>query len=363
MNQDIANSLLLDKDYVAFLSHVKDRLRVAQQHAARAVNSYVIEFYWQLGADILRMQSAKQTWGGRFIELLSRDLQATHPGLSGFSKRSLEYMRLLASLYPSFEEFTQQAAAQLPWAHIQLLLDKCRDEHTRREWYAIRAIEHGWSRSTLSTHIKSNLYERQALEINKSSNYRYQLPSPQSDLAHEMLKNPYNFDFLTISKEAREREIEKALTTHIRDFLLELGTGFAFIGTQVPIEVDGENFFIDILFYHLKLRCFVVCEIKAKKFKPADLGQLSFYLAAVDDKVRQEGDNPTIGILLCESRSKIVAEYALRNIKAPIGVSEYTLEKALPKELKIGLPAIEEIEAELNEVDGGSLRNATKVPN
>jgi predicted nuclease of restriction endonuclease-like (RecB) superfamily len=197
--------------------------------------------------------------------------------------------------------------------------------------------------------FKSELYERQSSKAEKVSNYRQILPSPQSDLAHELLKNPYSFDFLTISKDAHEREIEKALISHIKDFLLELGSGFSFVGSQIPIEIDGENFFLDILFYHFKLRSFIVGEIKAKKFKPADLGQLSFYLAAVDKIYRQPEDNPTIGILLCESRSKIIAEYALKNINAPIGVSEYTLSKALPKELKSSLPTIEEIEAELNE--------------
>ncbi len=342
------NSLKLDKDYANFLNDVKNRLRIAQLRAASAVNTQMIQFYWQLGSDILQMQSTGRHWGTRLIEQLSRDLQASLPGLSGFSKRNLEYMRLLATLYPSLAEFAQQAAAQLPWSHIQLLLDKYKDDPVRRDWYAIQAIENGWSRSSLSMHIKSDLYERQALEKNKASNYRRQLASPQSDFAHEMLKNPYNFDFLTISTKAHEREIEKALTTHIRNFLLELGTGFSFVGTQVPIEVDGEEFFIDILFYHLKLRCYVVCELKAKKFKPADLGQLSFYLSAVDDTIKHESDNPSIGILLCESRSKIIADYALRKINAPIGVSEYALSKALPKELKTELPTIEEIEAELN---------------
>jgi predicted nuclease of restriction endonuclease-like (RecB) superfamily len=197
-------------------------------------------------------------------------------------------------------------------------------------------------------HIKSNLYKRQSSISQKTSNYRERLPSPQSDLAHEMLKNPYNFDFMTVSQDAHEREIENALITHIRDFLLELGTGFAFVGTQVPIDIDGEEFFIDILFYHLKLRSYVVCEIKAKKFRPADLGQLSFYLSAVDSHLKHENDNPTIGILLCETRSKIIADYALRKIDAPIGVSEYVLSKALPKELKTALPSIESIESELN---------------
>lgn len=350
MNQDFSTSLHLDKDYVSFFNEVKNRLKVTQLRVANVVNTHVIEFYWQLGSDILHMQSLQKHWGNKLLTQLSHDLQAMNPGLSGFSKRSLEYMRLLATLYPHLDEFTQQAAAQLPWSHTQLLLDKFKNDPIRREWYAIQTLSHGWSRSTLNTHIKTELYERQGLEINKASNYREKLPSPQSDLAHEMLKNPYNFDFLTISKDAHERDIEKSLTKHIKDFLLELGAGFSFVGTQVPLEVDGEQFFIDVLFYHLKLRCFVVCEIKAKKFKPADLGQLSFYLAAVDHNLRHSHDNPTIGILLCESRSKIIAEYALKNINAPIGVSEYTLAKALPKELKTELPTIEEIEAELNEV-------------
>lgn len=349
MSHNPLPALHLDKDYSLFFNEIKNRLKKAQIRTAYVVNTHVIRFYWQLGQDILRLQLLKPHWGHKLLSQLSVDLQASSSGASGFSKRSLEYMRLLATLYPSLEEFAQQPAAQLPWSHIQLLLDKFKQDPLRREWYADQAIAQGWSRLALNTHIKSGLYERQGLANNKASNYREQLPSPQSDLAHEMLKNPYNFDFLTISKDAHEREIEKALTTHIRDFLLELGAGFSFVGTQVPLEIDGESFFIDVLFYHLKLRCFVVCEIKAKKFKPADLGQLSFYLAAADHHLRHPQDNPTIGILLCETRSKIIAEYALKNINAPIGVAEYTLAKTLPKELKTDLPTIEEIETELNE--------------
>lgn len=347
--KNVSSSFLLDKDYMAFLNNIKQQLKAAQLRAASAVSAHMIRFYWRLGKDILRMQKIKGWWGSKFIEQLSRDLQAANPKLSGFSKRNLEYMRLLAKLHPSLDEFTQHPAAQLPWSQVQLLLDKYRDDHIKREWYAEQAIKNGWSRSTLSLHIKSELYDRQALENNKTSNYRQQLPLPQSDLAHEMLKNPYNFDFLTITNESREREIESALVAHIRDFLLELGSAFSFVGTQVPVEVDGESFFIDILFYHLKLRSFVVCEIKAKKFRPADLGQISFYLSAVDNQFKHKDDGPTIGILLCESRSKIIAEYALKNIDAPIGVSEYILAKSLPKELKIDLPTVEEIEAKLNE--------------
>ena len=343
-------SIRLDEDYATFLSEIKNRLKTTQIRVANSVNQEIIKFYWHLGKDILRLQAYKQHWGTKFLDQLSHDLQAENPGMSGFSRRSLEYMRLLATIYSDEIQFTQQPAAQLPWSTIQLLLDKFRDDPLRRNWYANEILVNGWSRSTLSTHIKSELYERQSIEADKVSNYHQRLPSPQSDLAHEILKNPYSFDFLTISKDAHEREIEKALTTHIKDFLLELGQGFAFVGTQLPIEIDGENYFIDVLFYHLKLRAFIVGEIKAKKFKPADLGQLSFYLSAVDAVFKHPQDNPTIGILLCESRSKIVAEYALKNINAPIGISEYTLSKALPKDLKTSLPTIEEIETELNEI-------------
>jgi predicted nuclease of restriction endonuclease-like (RecB) superfamily len=342
-------SLHLDQDYLILLSNIKERLKITQLRAARAANNEILKFYWNLGKDILERQSLKNNWGSHLLDQLSKDLQNSYKGMAGFSKRSLEYMRLLAFLYPDETEFMQQAIAQLPWSHMQLLLDKFRADPVRREWYAKEIIFNGWSRSTLNSQIKSELYERQSVVSEKVSNYKNLLPSPQSDLAHDMLKNPYNFDFLTVTNDAQERDIERGLINHIKQFLLELGAGFSFVGTQVPLEVDGDNFFIDVLFYHLKLRAYVVIEIKAKKFKPADLGQLSFYLAAVDSTLRQPHDNPTIGILLCESRSKIIAEYALRNINAPIGVSEYALAKALPVGLKSSLPTIEEIEAELNE--------------
>ena len=342
------HSFLIDNEYLNFVDSIKSRLKSAQLRTASAVNTEAIKFYWSLGKDILDTQASKRHWGTKFLEQLSHDLQTANPEMSGLSQRSLEYMRLLASVYPKQEQFLQQSAALLPWSHIQLLLDKFRDEPSKREWYANETLKNGWSRSTLNTHIKSELYLRQAIEVDKISNYQKLLPSPQSDLAQDMLKNPYNFDFLTISNQAKERDIEKGLINHIRSFLLELGTGFAFVGSQVPLVVDGEEYFIDVLFYHLKLRCYVVIELKAKKFKPADVGQLSFYLTAVNEQLCHPHDNPTIGILLCESRSKIIAEYALRPINAPIGISEYNLSRELPKELKSNLPTIEQIEAGLN---------------
>ena len=238
--------------------------------------------------------------------------------------------------------------AQLPWGHVSLLIHAVKDKLTR-EWYAQQTIKNGWSRSVLEMQIESGLYERQAESSKKINNFHKQLPVLQSDLANEMLKDPYNFDFLTIQGKAHERAIENALVTHIRDFLIELGQGFAFVGSQVPLTFDDQEFFVDLLFYHLHLRAFVVIELQAGKFKPEHTGQLGFYMAAVDDVMRKEGDNQTIGILLCKSKHKVVAEYALRKMSAPIGISEYTLAKALPKELKTSLPTIEEIEAELNE--------------
>lgn len=340
-------SLHLDKDYKNFLSDIKNRLKTAQIRAALAANSELIKFYWELGADLIEKQKAFN-WGEHFLDQFSHDMKQAFPEMQGFSKRNFEYMRRFASFYPKLE-FAKQAVSQLPWGHIVRLMQMVKDE-SQREWYAQQTIKNGWSRSVLEMQIEGGLYERQGISDKKVANYREHLPAAQSDLAHQILKDPYNFDFLTISDEAHEREIENALVTHVRDFLLELGQGFAFVGSQVPLTIDDQEFFIDLLFYHLHLRCFVVIELKANNFKPEHTGQLGFYLAAVDDLMKKESDNPTIGMLLCKSKSKIVAEYALKSMKAPIGISEYTLSKALPKELKTSLPTVAEIEAELNEV-------------
>jgi predicted nuclease of restriction endonuclease-like (RecB) superfamily len=256
-------------------------------------------------------------------------------------------MRQFAQVYPDLA-ITTQLVSQLPWGHITRLIQMIKDL-TIREWYIHQTIEHAWSRAVLEMQIETGLYERQGILSHKITNFQAHLPAAQSDLALQLLKDPYKFDFLTIQGKANERAIEDALVTHIRDFLLELGQGFAFVGSQVPLSFDDQEFFVDLLFYHLNLRCFFVIELKANKFKPEHTGQLGFYLAAVDDLLRKENDNPTIGILLCKSKDKFIAEYALRSIKVPIGISEYTLSKALPKELKTSLPTIEEIEAELNE--------------
>lgn len=340
------NSLHLDNDYMDFLSSIRARLKTAQIRAALAANSELIKFYWELGNDLIEKQKT-QKWGAHFLEQFSHDMRKAFPEMQGFSVTNLKRMRLFAQAYLDFQ-IRAQAVPQLPWGHIVRLMQMIKDE-SKREWYADQTIKNGWSRAILEMQIESQLYERQAITSKKTSNYHEHLPAPQSDLANEILKDPFNFDFLTIQGKAHERAVEDALVTHIRDFLLELGQGFAFVGSQVPLTFDDQEFFVDLLFYHLNLRAFVVIELKATKFKPEHTGQLGFYLAAVDDQLRKPGDNQTIGILLCKSKNKVIAEYALRNISAPIGVSEYILSKSIPTDLKGSLPTVEEIEAELNE--------------
>lgn len=305
------------------------------------MNGVVVLLYWQIGRDILARQ-AQQGWGAKVIERLAQDLRAAFPDMKGFSPRNLKYMRAFAEAWPD-SEFVQQAAAQLPWGHNLVLLDRLPGPETRR-WYAAKAIEHNWSRNVLVMQIESRLLERSSKTI---TNFEASLPKPQSDLARESIKYPYRFDFLGLTDDAQEREIENALTTHVTEFLLELGAGFAFVGRQVLLDVGGDEFFIDLLFYHLKLRCYVVVELKGGKFKPEHLGQLSFYLTAVDAQVKHPQDGPTIGLLLCKSKNKVVAEYALRDNSKPIGVAEYQLVESLPTELQTSLPSIEQIEREL----------------
>jgi predicted nuclease of restriction endonuclease-like (RecB) superfamily len=340
-------NLRIDAHYIQFLTDIKEKLGTAQLRMARVVAQGLVQFYWELGKELLEKQKTFK-WGEHFLVQFSHDMRVSNPGMQGFSVRNLQRMRQFAVLYPELSIATQ-SVAQLPWGHICLLIHMVTDKQVR-EWYAEQTTKNGWSRSVLEMQIKSELYERQVPANKKISNFHQHLTQLQSDLAHEMLKDPYNFDFLTIEGKAHERAVEDALITHIRDFLLELGQGFAFVGSQVPLTFDDEEFFVDLLFYHLKLRCYVVIELKATKFKPEHTGQLGFYLAATDDLLRQESDNQTIGILLCKSKNKIIAEYALKNMNVPIGISEYTLSKALPKELKTNLPSIEEIEEGLNKL-------------
>jgi predicted nuclease of restriction endonuclease-like (RecB) superfamily len=328
--------------YADWLADLKTRIHSAQQRAALKVNRELVLLYWQIGRDILERQ-VKQGWGAKVIERLAHDLRAAFPDMKGFSPRNLKYMRAFAEAWPD-NEFVQGVLAQLPWYHQLALLDKVRIVAERR-WYAAKAIENNWSRNVMVLQIETRLYERTG---SATTNFEAQLPKQHSDLACESLKDPYRLDFLGLGENAEERAIESAIVQHITQFLIELGAGFAYVGRQVQIEVGGDDFFIDLLFYHLKLRCYVVIELKAGPFKPQHTGQLGFYLSAVDALIKDEFDNPTIGLLLCKSQNRMVAEYALRDSKKPIGVSEYQLLEALPAELQTSLPSIEQIERELS---------------
>jgi len=330
--------------YTDWLADIKSRVSAARQRAVLAANAELMRLYWQIGRDILERQ-ASQGWGSKVIDRLASDLREAFPEMKGFSRANLMYMRAFAEAW-SEAEIVQQAVGQLPWGQNVLLLTRLKDPALRLR-YAQQASNDGWSRTTLELQIKNRLHERQGQAI---TNFEARLPAPHSELAHETLKDPYLFDFLGLGDDAHEREIENALVRHITRFLLELGTGFAFIGRQHRLEVAGDEFFIDLLFYHTRLKCYVVVELKATAFKPEHAGQLNFYLSAVDAQIKAPDDKPTIGLLLCKSQNRLVAEYALSGIDKPIGVAEYELVRALPEPLITSLPTVEELESELGEL-------------
>lgn len=331
--------------YIEWVKDIKERIRSAQQKAIFAANSVMITLYWQIGRDILERQG-RQGWGAKVVDRLAADLRREFPEIKGFSVSNLKYMRRFAEECPNYQ-IGQQPVDQLPWSHIIRLFTKVANL-VEREWYAQAAIEYGWSRDVLVHQIESGLYSRQGKSI---SNFTQTLPSPQSQLAQQALKDPYLFDFFTVGKDALERDIENALVEHITRFLLELGAGFAYVGRQVHLEVGGEDFYLDLLFYHLKLRCYIVIELKAGVFRPEYAGKLNFYLSAVDAMRKHESDSPSIGLILCKEKNRFVAEYALKDISKPVGISEYRLIESIPAELQGSLPSIEQIEAELSERD------------
>ncbi len=339
----MTTDLTKTKSYVDFLKGLKEKIRTSRVKAALSVNAQMVLLYWEIGNEILLRQKS-EGWGAKIIERLSTDLRKSFPEMKGLSSRNLKYMRKFAEVYPH-SEFVQQVAAQIPWFHNCMLIDKVKGTG-KREWYIQQTMQNGWSRNVLVHQIETDLYDRQN---GLTHNFDRTLPAPQSDLAKETLKDPYIFDFLTIGEEAHERDLEKQLVQNITRFLLELGVGFTYVGRQYNIEVGGQDYFIDLLFYHLRLRCFVAIELKVGEFKPEYAGKINFYLSALDDLVKTEQDNPSIGIILCKTRNKIVAEYALRDMSKPIGVSEYKLTEAIPEELKSSLPTIEELETGLIE--------------
>ncbi len=326
-------------DYKNWLASLKSRIQSAQQRATLSVNRELVMLYWQIGRDILDRQQA-QGWGAKVVTQLAKDLTSAFPDMKGFSRSNLMYMRAFHEAWPE-ESIVQQLVGQLPWGQNLLLLTKLKTSE-ERQWYAAKAIEHGWSRNVMWHHISTQLQQRTG---NAVTNFGQRLPSPDSELAQETLKDPYLFDFLGVSSEAHEREIETAMTRHVTKMLMELGEGFAFVGRQVPMEVDGHDFFIDLLFYNYRLHRFLVVELKAGDFKPEHAGQLNFYVTLVDEKIKSEEDKPTLGLLLCKQQHRVVAEYALRGMTQPIGIAEYKLQ--LPEDVAKYLPTIEQIESEL----------------
>jgi len=336
----------IPQGYPDFISSIKERIHSAQIRAALSVNRELVLLYWQIGKEILQRQES-EGWGAKVIEQISRDLSSEFPEMKGFSSRNLKYMRKFAEAW-SNEQFVQQLAAQIPWFHNCVILDQISDPD-EQEWYIRETIANGWSRSILVHQMESDLYNRQGKPV---SNLLERLPAPQGELAQQIIKDPYNFDFLSLGKEHTEHDLHQGLIQHLRDFLIELGMGFAFVGSEYHLEVGGEDYYIDLLFYHLKLHCYVVIELKVVDFTPEFAGKLNFYLSAVDDLLRDvKVDQPSIGILLCKTRNRVIAEYALRDMKKPIGISTYTLKKALPARMKGKLPTVEELEEELVRLD------------
>ncbi len=337
----MSEKLVKNNDYRSFIQDVKQRIQSAQIKAAISVNQALLQLYWDLAEQIVLKQQ-QTSWGDRFLEELSRDLKAEFPEMKGFSKRNLELMRQWYRFWQVEAVIAQQLVSQIPWGHNLMIVSKSKDVGEAL-FYVQKTIENGWSRSVLSHHIETGLYSREGKAV---TNFELRLPSPQSDLAQQLLKDPYNFDFLMLRKEHDEKELEDALVAHMTRFLLELGAGFSYLGRQYRLVVSGDVFLIDLLFYHVRLHCYVVVELKAVKFKPEFVGKLNFYISVVDDLLRSDGDKPTIGLLICKSKDDVVVEYALRDLNKPIGVSEYWPQDLL-EDWRSSLPTIEEIEAEL----------------
>lgn len=343
-------------DYRAWLGELKARFRQIQLKAAVVVNTALLQFYWDLGADMVTRQT-QWHWGSGFLKQLSADLMLEFPEMKGFSASNLKYIRQW-HLFWTADAMGQQPVGQIgqqpvtpifaiPWGHNLAIIAKCK-QHDEALYYVQATQTHGWSRSVLVNHIESGLYQREGKAV---TNFAQTLPAAQSDLARQMLKGPYKFDFFSLSKEYTERELESGLVEHITQFLLELGAGFAYLGRQVPLQVGEREFFLDLLFYHARLHCYVVIELKTSDFEPEHAGKLNFYIKAIDEQWCGEGDQPTIGLLLCKNKDRLVAEYALSDIHKPMGVSEYTLSHTLPESLRDKLPSIEAIERELG-LDG-----------
>lgn len=344
---------VVTEEYVAWINEIKMKIKQSQIKASVRVNDAMLDLYWNIGKDIIEKQETAK-WGDSFLTVMSKDLKKAFPGVSGFSAQNLKHIRYWYRFYSSRAnglqvvtqfETAKQMIKSIPWGHNQRIMYKCKNINEAL-FYVQKTLDNGWSRSVLEHQIDSNLYERQGKAI---TNFQIKLPEPQSDLAEQTLKNPYNFDFLALREEYDERELEDALVSQITQFLLELGTGFSYLGRQVHIRVGETDFYMDLLFYHVRLHCYVVVELKTEKFKPEFAGKLNFYVTAVNKNMKTKQDNQTIGILICKDKDDVVAEYALDDMSQPIGIAKYELTKVLREEFKSSLPTIEEIENELSE--------------
>jgi predicted nuclease of restriction endonuclease-like (RecB) superfamily len=329
--------LINDNQYLSVIESIKTEISKAQYNAALQVNKELTLLYYHIG----RIINEHKAWGNKFIDNLARDIKIAYPNSTGYSVRNLKYMAKFAAEYPD-EQIVQEVLAQITWYHNIALMDKVKGQDASL-WYAKESVKNGWSRNVLVHQIESGLYERQAI-AQKISNFESLLPAPQSELAVQTMKDPYVFDFIPFKEDMVERDIENALVKDVTALLLELGTGFAFLGNQYHLNVGGDDFYIDLLFYNLNLRCYVVIELKTGDFKPEYAGQLNFYLSAVDAQLKKDTDNPTIGLLLCKNKNNLVAEYSLKDMSKPMGISEYKISSVLPEELSQQLPSVEDIQ-------------------
>ncbi len=359
------NIIQVDDNYKKWLNELSDRFKSSQIKAAIRVNSEMLQFYWSLGRDISQMELTSK-YGSGFYKKLSSDLKAIFPDSSSFSETNLRYMWRLYELYPQAKNLPQVGAKSedtnlpqvvadfnenkniflIPWGHHKVIIDKCRDDQPKALFYVSKVIENNWSRAVLLNFLDTDLYERQGKAV---TNFKNTLPAVQSDLAQAITKDPYNFDFLTLTEKYNEKELKDALMDNITRFLLELGNGFAFVGREYRMEIGEKENFIDMLFFNIKLKCYVVLEVKVTEFEPSFAGQLGTYVVAVNHQLKEDWQNPAIGLLVCKSMDKIEAQYSLESTSQPLGVSSYELSRLIPENFKGSLPTIEELEAKLNE--------------
>lgn len=344
----------MNSEFSEWIKNIKREIRSAQIKTAVKVNSGLLHLYWNLGKEITERQKTSN-WGDGFLKELSRELMTEFPNMKGFSYTNIRYIRQWYLFYNQNHTICQQVVGKLgeeiffsvPWGHHLYIMSSCKDLN-KAIFYLQKTVENGWSRAVLLNFLDTDLYERQGKAVNNFSKF---LPNTQSELAQQTLKDPYTFDFITLTDDYKERELEDALTGNITHFLIELGQGFAYVGRQVPLEIGDETLFADLLFYHLDLRCYIVIELKASKFKPAFIGQLGTYISAINHLKKKPGDNDTIGLIVCKTKNDVMAQYSLESSSQPIGISEYELSKLIPDNFKSQLPSIEEIENSIRNMD------------